>query len=93
MKRHKHHTKHVCTALFWGVFRKLKVEREKTQAKLWAKNSNYWSQLKILSEKSKGKINFQGPTFTRVKVFFDILIANFAKISRFVGKHSKFFHR
>ena len=38
-------------ALFLGVFRKLKVGREKTQAQFWGKNSKYWSQLKILSKK------------------------------------------
>ena len=38
-------------SFFLGVFRKLKVGQEKTQAQFWAKNSKYWSQLKILSKK------------------------------------------
>ena len=40
-------------ALFLGVFKKLKVGSEKTQAQFWAKNSRYWSQLEILSKKLK----------------------------------------
>jgi len=43
----------LCQALFLGVFRKLKVGSEKNQAQSWAKNSRYWSQLKILSKKVK----------------------------------------
>ena len=47
----KKKTEGIQQALFLGVFRKLQVGRERTQAQFWAKNSKYWRQLKILSKK------------------------------------------
>ena len=48
-------------ALFLSVFRKLKVEREKTQAQFWFKKLKILGSTYNFVQKSKGKLTLKDP--------------------------------
>ena len=48
------------TGSFFVRFQKTQGWPEKTQARIWARNSRFWSQLKILSKNSRENLTFRG---------------------------------